>query len=69
MTLCRRVLGRKRRLKLQRPQSSQPALRWTAKLYLGFTQIVSPIDGVAGIATGQVGDFVGPQSGALTAVK
>lgn len=41
----------------------------SAKLNLGFTQIVSPIDGVAAISTAQVGDFVGPQSGTLTTVS
>jgi membrane fusion protein (multidrug efflux system) len=34
----------------------------SAKLSLGFTSILAPIDGVAGIATAQVGDLVGPQS-------
>jgi membrane fusion protein, multidrug efflux system len=34
----------------------------TAQLNLGFTKIVSPIDGVAGIANANVGDLVGPQS-------
>ncbi len=33
-----------------------------AQLNLGFTSILSPIDGVAGIATAQVGNLVGPQS-------
>jgi len=33
-----------------------------AQLNLGFTKVTSLIDGVAGIATGQVGDLVGPQS-------
>jgi len=34
----------------------------TAQLNLGFTTITSPVDGVAAIATAQVGDLVGPQS-------
>jgi membrane fusion protein (multidrug efflux system) len=34
----------------------------SAKLNLGFSTIVSPIDGVAGIANAQVGDFISPQS-------
>jgi membrane fusion protein (multidrug efflux system) len=34
----------------------------TAKLNLGFTRITAPIAGIAGIAGGQVGDLVGPQS-------
>ena len=37
----------------------------SAKLNLGFTKIVSPIDGVAGIATAQIGDFVEPTRRAL----
>jgi len=41
----------------------------TARLNLSFTQIVSPIDGIAAIATAQVGDFVSPQSGSLTTVS
>jgi membrane fusion protein (multidrug efflux system) len=41
----------------------------TAQLNLGFTSIVSPIDGVTAIATAQVGDLVGPQTPALTAVS
>jgi membrane fusion protein (multidrug efflux system) len=34
----------------------------SAQLNLGFTRIVSLIDGVAGIANAQVGDLVGPQT-------
>jgi RND family efflux transporter MFP subunit len=49
--------------------SSAKAAVENAQLNRSFTNIVSPIDGVAGIATAQVGDFVGPQSGALTAVS
>ena len=41
----------------------------TATLNLGFTRITSPINGIAGIATAQVGDLVGPNSGALTTVS
>jgi membrane fusion protein (multidrug efflux system) len=41
----------------------------TAQLNLGFTKIVSPIDGVTAIATAQVGDLVGPQTSALTTVS
>ncbi len=40
----------------------------TAKLNLGFTEVRSLIDGVAGQATTQVGNLVGPQS-VLTAVS
>src|SRR5919201_4817432 len=41
----------------------------TATLNLGFTPILSPIEGIAGIATAQVGDLVGPSSGTLTTVS
>lgn len=41
----------------------------SARLNLGFTKIVSPLNGIAAIATAQVGDFVGPQSGSLTTVS
>jgi membrane fusion protein (multidrug efflux system) len=40
-----------------------------AGVNLGFTRITSPIDGVASIATGQIGDLVGPGSGELTTVS
>jgi len=42
--------------------ASAEASRESAKLNLGFSTIVSPIDGVAGIANAQVGDFISPQS-------
>src|SRR5437867_8287937 len=37
-----------------------------AELNLGYTRVISPIDGVAAIATAQVGDLVSPTSGPLT---
>jgi membrane fusion protein (multidrug efflux system) len=40
-----------------------------AQLNLGFTRIVSPIDGIASIANGQIGDLVGPTTGELTTVS
>jgi len=40
-----------------------------AELNLGYTKITSPIDGVAAIATAQVGDLVGPTTGPLTSVS
>jgi RND family efflux transporter MFP subunit len=40
-----------------------------AQLNLEFTKIVSPIDGIAGIAAAQIGDLVGPGSGVLTTVS
>jgi RND family efflux transporter MFP subunit len=41
----------------------------TAGINLGFTRIVSPIDGIAGIAQAQVGDLVNTSSGVLTTVS
>jgi RND family efflux transporter MFP subunit len=49
-------------------QSSQAAVK-TAELNLGFTKIMSPIDGIVGIALAQVGDLVNPTSGILTTVS
>lgn len=40
-------------------ESAQAAVE-TAKLNLGWTQVQSPIDGIAGIAPAQVGDLVAP---------
>jgi len=40
-----------------------------AQLNLEFTKIVSPIDGIASIARGQIGDLVGPATGELTTVS
>jgi len=40
-----------------------------AQLNLSFTNIISPIDGVAAIASAQVGDLVGPQGAPLTSVS
>ena len=40
-----------------------------AQVNLDFTQIRSPIDGIASIANGQIGDLVGPASGELTTVS
>jgi membrane fusion protein (multidrug efflux system) len=41
----------------------------TAKVNLGFTQLLSPIDGIAGVAAIQVGNLVGPSSPAVTTVS
>jgi membrane fusion protein, multidrug efflux system len=41
----------------------------TAELNLSFTRITSPIDGVAGIATAQVGNLIQPNGAALTMVS
>jgi RND family efflux transporter MFP subunit len=40
-----------------------------AELNLAYTRIIAPIDGIAGIATAQVGDLVSPTSGALTTIS
>jgi RND family efflux transporter MFP subunit len=49
-------------------QADQAAVE-TANINLGFARIVSPIDGIAGIAQAQVGDLVNTSSGALTTVS
>jgi len=41
----------------------------TAKLNLGFTRIISPVDGIADVARAQVGDLVSSNSGTLTTVS
>ena len=41
----------------------------TAKVNLGFTKLTSPIDGIAGVATVQVGNLVSPASNAVTTVS
>ena len=40
-----------------------------AEINLNFTRIVSPIDGIAGVAQAQVGDLVSTSSGLLTTVS
>ena len=40
-----------------------------ARLSLSFTRVVSPIDGIAGLVTAQIGDLVGPTTGPLTTVS
>jgi membrane fusion protein (multidrug efflux system) len=40
-----------------------------AQVNLDFTRIRSPIDGIASIANGQIGDLVGPATGELTTVS
>ena len=49
-------------------QASQAAVE-TATINLNFTRIVSPIDGIAGIAQAQVGNLVSTSSGALTTIS
>jgi membrane fusion protein (multidrug efflux system) len=41
----------------------------TAQLNIDFTRIISPIDGVAGIAMGQIGDLVGQSGSILTTIS
>jgi RND family efflux transporter MFP subunit len=41
----------------------------TAQLNLGFTRLISPIDGIAGIAQQQVGALVSPAGGPVTTVS
>jgi membrane fusion protein (multidrug efflux system) len=41
----------------------------TAKVNLSFTRLTSPIDGIAGVATTQVGNLVGPAGSAVTTVS
>ncbi|HEY3741536.1 MAG TPA: efflux RND transporter periplasmic adaptor subunit [Bryobacteraceae bacterium] len=48
--------------------ASQAAVE-NAKVNLGFTKLVSPIDGIAGVATVQVGNLVNPTSNAVTTVS
>ena len=49
--------------------NSSKAVVKTAELNLGFTKIVSPIDGIVGIANAQVGDLVSPTSEVITTVS
>jgi membrane fusion protein, multidrug efflux system len=41
----------------------------SAAINLSFTRVISPIDGIAGIAQAQVGDLVSTSSGSLTTVS
>ena len=49
-------------------QAAEAAAR-QAEINLGYTKITSPIDGIVGIAKAQVGDLVGPATGALTTIS
>jgi membrane fusion protein, multidrug efflux system len=49
-------------------ENAQAAVR-TAQLNLGFTRIISPIDGIAGIAQAQVGNLITTTSAPLTTVS
>ena len=49
-------------------ESAQAAVE-AAKVNIGFTHLVSPIDGIAGLAQVQVGNLVSPSSGVITTVS
>jgi len=49
-------------------ENARAAVR-TAGLNLGFTRIIAPIDGIAGIAQAQVGNLISAQSAPLTTVS
>ena len=49
-------------------QASQAAVE-TAGINLNFARVISPIDGIAGVAQAQVGDLVSTSSGVLTTVS
>jgi len=49
-------------------QAAEAAVQ-QAELNLGYTKITAPIDGLAGFATAQVGDLVGPNTGPLTTIS
>lgn len=49
-------------------QADEAAVK-QADLNLGYTRVTAPIDGIAAIATAQVGDLVGPSTGPLTSVS
>jgi membrane fusion protein (multidrug efflux system) len=49
-------------------ENAKAAVR-TAELNLGFTRIISPIDGIAGIAQAQVGNLISTTSAPLTTVS
>lgn len=49
-------------------QADEAAVK-QVELNLGYTKIIAPIDGVAAFANAQVGDLVGPSTGALTTVS
>ena len=62
------AIGRVQAAEAQEVQA-QAAVK-KAEFDLGFTQITSPIDGIAGAATAQIGDLVGtPQAKTLTTVS
>src|SRR5580658_3210537 len=53
---------------LAQVQSAQAGVD-QAQLSLSFTRVTAPIDGIAGLISAQIGDLVGPTTGALTTVS
>jgi membrane fusion protein (multidrug efflux system) len=49
-------------------QSAKAAVE-TARINLGFTRLISPIEGIPGVAQQQVGALVSPESGPITTVS
>ena len=49
-------------------QAAEAAVR-QAEVNLGYTKITAPIDGIAGIASAQIGDLVGPGTKTLTSIS
>src|SRR6266516_536014 len=61
---------RSRLTSLPRPRSKRPNLELRRpELNLSFTRIISPIDGIAGIAQAQVGNLISTTSSPLTTVS
>lgn len=57
------------RLAAEAQVSSAQAAADQARLNLGFTRVVSPVDGISGLIKAQIGDLVGPATGVLTTVS
>jgi membrane fusion protein (multidrug efflux system) len=57
------------RLAAEAMVASAQAASDQARLSLSFTRVVSPISGIAGLVTAQIGDLVGPATGVLTTVS
>ncbi|MDB6167688.1 MAG: efflux transporter, family, subunit [Verrucomicrobia bacterium] len=65
----KQVLAQQELDNAQADRSGTRAALAQTRLNLEFTQIRSPIDGVAGLANVQIGDLVGPATGVLTTVS
>ncbi len=57
------------RLAARAQVASAQAAADQARLSLGFTRVASPVDGISGLIKAQIGDLVGPATGALTTVS